>query len=140
MLSRAYIPLNALGGLCSVGYAGYVITPSHTPWGGFLSTCLFFVAAIVPILSEYRRLNTGFQDFESSYLENRKREQAPPKQEVIGPTDHQPTSRIAKPRNKTPVFLYALSVISVISLLSDAAYRYSHLPPEPETPNLISNF
>ncbi len=140
MVARAFVPLNALGVICTVGYAGYTTTPAHTPWGGYLATCLFFISAVIPIIREYRRLNAGFLDFESTYLENRHREHTPPKQEVIGPTRQASIARPRSPRKKTHPFYYALTGIAVFSLLCDAVYRYAHLPPEPEAPNLISNF
>ena len=137
-MHRHFVPFNALGVLCSVGYSGYATTPSHIPWGGFAATVFFFGAAIGPIIREYRRLNLGFRDIETEYLDNRKRDYAPPKQEIIGPDA--PSAQFIVRRSRLNIFLMMASAIAITLLVSDITYRQIHLPAKPDVPDLISNF
>lgn len=137
MGSGIYIPLNALGLLCAAGYSGYATTASHTPWGGFVATVLFFIAACAPIVREYRNLKVGFRSIEESYLENRRREHSPLDQEVIGFPDTQKFTPQRKVSNKV---LLALTLLAFSLLVSDLIYRQTHLPEKPPISDQISNF
>jgi len=137
-MHTGFVPFNALGVLCAIGYAGYATTPSHIPWGGYVATVLFFIAAITPITLEYRRLNVGFRDIESSYLDNRRREHSPPKQEVIGPDGSAAQFRDKRSRSKP--LLYLISALALILLLSDVTYRQMTRPVQIESSDHITNF
>ena len=131
------MPLNALGVICAAGYTGFATTPSHSPWIGFMATVIFFVAAVRPLFREHRRLKFGFKDIETTYLENRKREHSPSIQEVFAP---EPPTFINQKHTRSNYLSYALSIIAVILLVSDVAYRQSHLPAESTSADKISNF
>lgn len=135
---RHFVPFNAFGVLCAVGYSGYATAPSHIPWGGYGATLFFFGAAVGPIIREYRRLNIGFRDIESEYLGNRQRERSPPKQEIISP-EPQSAQFIVK-KSSLNGFLLLSSIIAISLLIIDFTYRQTHLPDRSNTPDVISNF
>lgn len=137
-MNRLLVPLNALGVLCAAGYSGYATTPSHIPWGGYISVLLFFVALIGPIVREYNRLQFGFKGIEAEYLENRQRPHAPPTQEIIGPTPQ--AAGFVQKRNRTRVYLLAATFLGCFLLVSDFVYRIIHLPPETQTSDTIRNY
>lgn len=137
-MHTGFVPFNALGVLCAIGYAGYATSPSHIPWGGYLATLFFFIAAITPIALEYRRLNIGFRDIESGYLDNRRREHNPPKQEIIGPDPSAAQFRDSRSRSKP--LLYLVSILAVILLISDVSYRQMTRPAQLDSSDLIRNF
>ncbi|NQV98364.1 MAG: hypothetical protein HQ483_01600 [Rhodospirillales bacterium] len=136
-MHRGFIPVNAFGVLCAVGYAGYATTPSHIPWAGYAATLLFFTAALAPIVREFRRIGIGFVDIENEYMSNRQRELSPPKQEIIEP---QVTSAQYRPgRRRFNGLLYLISAMAIVLLVSDITYRQMHLPVRSDTDH-IRNF
>lgn len=137
-MHRHFVPFNALGVLCAVGYSGYATTPSHIPWGGYVATLFFFAAAVGPIVREYRRLNFGFRDIETEYLDNRHRDHSPPKQEIIAPNTQ--SAQFAEKRSRLNIVLVLSSTIAVGLLLFDVTYRQIHLPEKSSSPDIISNF
>ncbi len=137
-MPASFVPVNALGVLCAIGYAGYATTPSHIPWGGYVATILFFVAAVTPMVREYRRLNVGFRDIESSYLDNRRRDHSPPKQELIEPTA--PSARFRTDRKGSNRWLYLVTALAIILLIGDITYRQMTRPVQSDSADHIRNF
>ncbi len=137
-MHNGFIPFNALGVLCAIGYSGYATSPSHIPWGGYAASVMFFVAAITPIIQEYRKLNIGFRDIESDYLENRRREHTPPTQEILGPDGM--AAQFRETRSGSKVFLYLVCIVAVVTLLSDITYRQLTRPINIDSSDHISNF
>jgi len=132
-----YSAINLAGLLTVAGYTGFVATASRFPWAALASAILFLIAFLLPVIREYRKLSTGFQNIEADYLSNRQREDFPPKQEILV----SPPSPLKTTPSGSPLKAIILLGICGFALLGfDVVDLVINAPPSPTPNNTISNF
>lgn len=97
----------------------------------------FIVGFVLPLIVEHRRLGAGFEEIETTYRSNRRREIEPPREEVlVAPTSSRPRQRQRSP--VTAVIVCALAGIGFLTF--DIIDLIINLPASDIPSDRISNF
>jgi len=114
-----------------------VTTGTRVPWAGFVSIIFFIIGFVLPLIVEYRRLGSGFEEIETTYRSNRHREINPPREEVLAPS----TSPRPGRRQGPPVTMVIVCGMIATGLLGfDMIDLIINMPASEMPSDRISNF
>jgi len=123
--------------LIATGYSGFVTSAERIPWAGYGAVIAYSSGFILPLIVEHWRLGNRFNEIETTFLTNRRRDIDPPRQEILPPSPQRPLPH--RQKSLAPAIM-ACTLIATGLISLDIIELIINMPTAAPLDGTISNF